>query len=88
MFVNKGALFMTQRLIILFLLLVAWPLISQDKGFQRVSTLTATDEGLNKWALVIGILAPSTWNQPELILDDWAGNSDRLKLRDKLSTNF
>jgi len=54
MFVNKGALFMTQRLIILFLLLVAWPLISQDKGFQRVSTLTAT-EGRNKWALVIGI---------------------------------
>ena len=45
---------MTQRLIILFLLLVAWPVLSQDKGFKRVSTLTAT-EGLNKWALVIGI---------------------------------
>ena len=77
---------MTQRLIILFLLLAAWPLISQDKGFKRVSTLTAT-EGLNKWALVIGILAPST-SQPELIEDDWAGNSDRLKVRGELSANF
>ena len=43
-----------KRLIILVLLLVAWPLMAQDKGFKRVSTLTAT-EGLNKWALVIGI---------------------------------
>ena len=48
--------------------------------------LTAT-EGLNKWALVIGILAPST-SQPELIEDDWTGNSDRLKVKGKLATNF
>tara|TARA_B100000700_G_C14410333_1_gene563381 strand:- start:101 stop:349 length:249 start_codon:yes stop_codon:yes gene_type:complete len=39
-FVNKDTLFMTQRLIILFLLLAVLPLISQDKGFKRVSTLT------------------------------------------------
>ena len=59
---------------------------SRDKGSLPVSTLTAT-EGLNKWALAIGILAPST-SQPELIEDDWAGNSDRLKVRGKLSANF
>ena len=59
---------------------------SQDKGSLPVSILTAT-EGLNKWALAIGILVPST-SQPKLVEDDWAGNLDRLNVRVKLSTNF
>ena len=45
---------MLKRLIVVCLLFVCWPLAAQDKGFKRVSTLTAT-EGQNKWALVVGI---------------------------------
>ena len=30
---------MTQRLIILFLLLATWPVLSQDKGFKHILTL-------------------------------------------------
>ena len=43
-----------KRLIIFGLFLACWPLMAQDKGFKRVSTLT-TAEGQNKWALVVGI---------------------------------
>ena len=33
-------------------------------------------------------LAPSGWTQPERIEDDWAGNSDVLKVMRKLSPNL
>ena len=33
-------------------------------------------------------LAPSGWTQPERIEDDWAGNSDLLKVRRKFSPNL
>ena len=33
-------------------------------------------------------LAPSGWTQPERIEDDWAGNSDLLKVMSKLSPNL
>ena len=45
---------MLKRLIAFCFLVTCWPLMAQDKGFKRVSTLTAA-EGQNKWALVVGI---------------------------------
>ena len=45
---------MLKRLMVVCLLFVCWSLAAQNKGFKRVSTLTAT-AGQNKWALVVGI---------------------------------
>ena len=45
---------MMKRLIALCLLAACWPLLAQDKGFKRVSTLTVA-EGQSKWTLVVGI---------------------------------
>ena len=43
-----------KRLIAVLLFVISWLSMAQDKGFKRVSTLTAA-EGQNKWALVVGI---------------------------------